>query len=220
MKYITPFILLFLMSCNKTSSSMDQVKYHDDGVAKPKVAVIKVMDTSSHNLDWDLASEFTEFLLEQLFSRSKFYLTNDFHMIGSEQLSQLKLSPYSDDMSWLLEMNNSSEFVLFTEILKHNLQEPKNTNYNPLSHIKTLDLSLRICVLDIRKSSPRVVLQEIITKQYSIPFNFGSYNDSGSSLKKTTFSLSPLAFAHKNIVSEISKEIEDYILIAQSNIYD
>ena len=141
-------------------------------------------------------------------------------MIGSEQLKQLELSPYTEDMRWLLEMNSSSEFVLFTEILKHKIVAPKNTTYNPLSHIKTLHLSVRICVLDIRKKTPKVVLQEIISKDYSIPFNFGSYDDKGSVLSKNTFGMSPLGLAHKNILSNVSKEIEDYILLAQSNIYD
>jgi len=220
MKYITLLTLLLLAGCNNGVSTNDQVRYHDDGLAKPKVAVIKVIDASSHKLDWNLGAEFTELLVEHLFNRSKFYLTDDFHMIGSGQLQQLQLSPYSEDMRWLLEMNSSSEFVLFTEILKHKIEIPKNTTYNPLSHIKTLHLAIRVCVLDIRKETPKVVLQEIITEDYSIPFNFGSYDDNASTISRNSFSVSPLGIAHKNILSKVSKEIEDYILLAQSNIYD
>ena len=172
MKHYLLITLLFLVSCTKHPSSIDQVRYHDDGVAKPKVAVINVIDTSTHNLDWNLSSEFTELLLERLFTNSKFYLTNDFHMIGDKQLKELNLSPYSDDMRWLLEMNSSSEFVLFTEILDHTIVEATTKSYNPLSQIKTLHLSVRVCVLDIRKSTPKVILQEVITKEYSISSRF------------------------------------------------
>ena len=220
MKYTALLALLLLMGCNKNTSFEDQVRYHNDGVAKPKVAVVKVIDTSSHTLKWNLAAEFTELLMENLFNQSKFYLTDDFHMIGGEQLKQLKLSPYSEDLAWLLEMNSSSEFVLFTEILKHNIETPKGKIYNPLSHVKTLELSIRVCILDIRKETPKVVLQEIITENYSIPFNFGSFDENGSSISKSTFNLSPLGIAHRNILSKVSKEIEDYILLAQSNVYD
>ncbi len=220
MKKLHLLLLLFFIGCSKASSQSDQVRYHDDGLAKPKVAVIKVIDTSTHNLDWDLSTEFTEILLEQLFSRSKFYITDDFQMITSAQLKKLELSPFSEDMSWLLEMNNSSEFVLFTEVLDHKIETQNQITYNPLTHLKTLHLSVRVCVLDIRKSVPKVVLQEIITKEYTIAFNFGSYSEEGSVISKSTFALSPLGLAHKNIVSEMTKEVEDYILIAQSNVYD
>jgi hypothetical protein len=182
--------------------------------------VIKVIDTSSHTLKWDLAAEFTELLMENLFHHSKLYLTDDFHMIGGEQLKQLHLSPYSEDMRWLLEMKSSSEFVLFIEILKHNIESSEAKGFNPLSHIKTLHLSLRVCVLDIRKQTPKVVLQEIITENYSIPFNFGSYEENSSLISKKSFAISPIGIAHKNILAKVSKEIEDYILLAQSNVYD
>ncbi|MCH9620724.1 MAG: hypothetical protein S4CHLAM20_01250 [Chlamydiia bacterium] len=220
MKKSLYLILLLLISCNKTSNSSEQVLFHDDGLAKPKLAVVKVIDNSSHNLEWDLSTELTDFLVEQLFSSSRFYLTDDFHLIGSNQLKSMELSPYSDDMRWLLEMNSSSEFVLFTEILNHHIETPISTSYNPLSHIKTLHLSLRICVLDIRRQSPKVILQETINKTYSIPFAFGKYEEDGSPLTKNTFALSPIGIAHKSILSEATKEIEDYILIAQSNMYE
>jgi hypothetical protein len=220
MKQISILLLLILASCGKYNASDEQVLYHDDGVAKPKLAVVKVIDTSSHSLDWNLSSEMTEFLIEQLYSGSKFYLTDDFHLIGSGQLKNLELSPYSDDMRWLLEMNSSSEFILFTEVLNHHIETPNSTSYNPISHIKTLHLSLRVCVLDLRKSKPKVILQETLEKTYSIPFAFGKFEEKGSALSKNAFALSPLGIAHKNILAEASKEIEDYILIAQSNIYE
>ena len=220
MKKLQLMLFLLFSGCTKATSQSDQVRYHDDGQAKPKVAVIKVIDTSNNDLDWDLSKEFSEILLGQLFYRSKFYITDDFQMITSKQLKNLELSPFSEDMRWLLEMNNSSEFVLFTEVLNHKIETQDHITYNPISRLKTLHLSVRVCVLDIRKSIPKVVLQEIITKQYTIAFNFGSYSEEGSPLSKNTFALSPLGLAHKNILSEITKEVEDYILIAQSNIYD
>jgi hypothetical protein len=220
MKIIKYLTFLFLIGCNKNTCLENQLRYHTDGLAKPKVALIKVIDTSSHDLSWDISAEFTELLMENLLSRSKFYLTDDFHMIGKKQLKQLNLSPYSEDMRWLLEMNSSSEFVIFTEILKHSIETKKDKTYNPFSHIKTLNLSLRVCALDIRKKNPKIILQEIITEKYSIPFNFGSYKENSSPIAKNTFNLSPLGVAHKNILSKVTKEIEDYILLAQSNIYD
>ncbi len=220
MKYPLSLLLLLLVGCAKQTSTSEQVLFHDDGVVKPKLAVVKVIDSSTHTLDWDLGAEFTDLLMENLYSRSKFYLTDDFHMLGNKQLKNLELSPYSDDMGWLQEINSGSDFILFTEILEHKITHPLNTGYNPLSHIKTLHIAVRICVLDIRKKTPKVVLQEIIRKESSIPFNFGSYKDQKNSLSKSAFVLSPLGLAHKNILSEVNEQIEDYILIAQSNIYD
>jgi len=220
MKNSLPLLFLLLTGCVKQSSTSEQVLFHDDGVVKPKLAVVKVIDSSTHTLDWDLGDEFTDLLLETIYSRSKFYLTDDFHMLGNKQLRNLELSPYSDDMSWLQEINSTSDFILFTEILEHKETLPMHTSYNPLTHIKTLHISVRICVLDIRKKTPKIVLQEIIKKESSIPFNFGSYKDQKNNLAKGAFALSPLGLAHKKILSEVNEQIEDYILIAQSNIYD
>jgi len=212
--------LSLLAGCGKYSSTNEQVLFHDDGLAKPKLAIVKVIDSSSHSLEWNLSVELTEFLIENLYSTERFYLTDDFHLIGNEQLKSMELSPYSDDMRWLLEMNTSSEFVLFTEVLNHHIEVPTHPSYNPLDHIKTLHLSLRVCVLDIRKHTPKVILQETIHKNFSIPFSFGKYEEEGSTISKNAFALSPLGLAHKSIISEAAKEIEDYILIAQSNVYE
>ena len=220
MRYSFFLSLLLLVSCNKTPSITDQVKFHDDGLAKPKVAVVKVFDSSVNDLEWDLSSEFTEFLLERLFSSSKFFLTDDYHMLSSNQLQNLELSPYSDDIKWLSEMNNSSEFILFTEIISHKITKKESYSYNPIANFSTLSVSVRVCVLDIRKDSPQIILQDVIEKEYTIPFNLGSYKDDSSSLTKNTFTFSPLGRAHKNIINEISKEIEDYILIAQTSRHD
>lgn len=220
MKNSISLLLFLLVGCAKQASLSEQVLFHDDGVVKPKLAVVKVIDSSTHTLDWDLGAEFTDLLLENLYSRSKFYLTDDFHMLGNKQLRNLELSPYSEDMTWLQEINNNSDFILFTEILEHKVTQPLNTGFNPLTHMKTLHIAVRVCVLDIRKKTPKVILQEIIKKESSIPFNFGSYKDQKNSLAKSAFALSPLGLAHKSILSEVNEQIEDYILIAQSNIYD
>jgi hypothetical protein len=220
MKSLHVLTFLLFLSCSKYESLSDQVYYHSNGQAKPKVAVIKVIDTSQSDVEWDLSSEFTEFLIEKLLSRGRFFLTDDFQMITSSQLKKLELSPFSEDMRWLLEMNSSSDFVIFTEILNHRIEAETYGSYNPLNALKRLYLSVRICVLDIRKKEPKVVLQEILTKEFIIPFNFGSYKEEDSTLNRHTFSFSPLGLAHKTMVAEISKEMEDYILIAQSNIYD
>lgn len=214
--------LLFLLfsGCYKKSSYTTQVQYHDNGQAKPKVAVIKVIDSSNHQLGWDLSAEFTELFLHQLFSDAKFYLTDDFYMIETSQLSNLELSPYSEDINWIKETNNQSEFIVFTEILEHKIVAPKTTSYNPLKNFNVLHLSVRLRVLDIRNDTPKIVLQEVISKKYSIPFNFGSYEKGPGKIARNTFALSPLGIAHKSFLAEISKEISDYIIIARSNIYD
>lgn len=220
MKKSSFLIMLLLAGCSKYSAPEEQVLFHDDGSAKPKLAVVKVIDTTTNNLKWDLSTEMTELLVEQLYSTQKFYLTDDFHLIGNAQLKNMELSPYSDDMRWLLEMNSSSEFVLFTEVIDHHIFTPETDSYNPLAHIKTLNLSLRVCVLDIRTSNPKVILQETFKHQFSIPFEFGSYEEKGSGLSSKTFALSPLGQAHKKILSEATSQVEDYILIAQSNLYE
>ncbi|MCH9811876.1 hypothetical protein K0U07_03820 [bacterium] len=219
MKYFT-FLFLFLVGCGSKTTYTSQVQYHDNGVAKPKVAIVKVIDSSKHSLDWDLSSEFTELFLEQLFTNAKFYLTDDFHMIETSRLVNLELSPYSADVSWIKEMNSSSEFVIFTEVLEHTITSPESTSYNPIKNLKTLHLSMRVRVLDIRFDTPKIVLQEVINKNYTIPFHFGSYDENKGTLAKNTFSISPLGIAHKSILSEITKEVEEYITIARSTNYE
>lgn len=208
------------MACRSSPSISDQVKFHDDGVAKPKVAIVKVIDSSKHGLSWDLSSEFTEILLERLFSSQKFFLTDDFHMIESSHLKNLELSPYSEDLRWLQELNSNSEFVLFTELLTHKILPPVKDSYNPLKKVKKLQLSMRVCVVDIRKNTPKIILQEIVSREYPIYYQMGDFKDESSMLKKNAFSFSPIGLAHKNIVQMSVKQIEDYILIAKSNAYE
>ena len=216
MKHQITFLILLFSSCYNSPSINQQVHYHDSGLSKPKVAIIKVIDNTEKNLPWELDSEFTELLIKELYSQSKLFLTDDFHMIKGDQLKKLELSPCSQDMSWLLEVNTSSEFLLFTEILKHEFIDTPKKTYNPLSYVKSLQASVRVCVLDIRCKQPKIILQEIVTKTYPIPFQIGSYKNDSSTFDRTSFAISPLGLAHKRLISEISRHVEDYVLLAQS----
>ena len=88
--------------------------------------------------------------------------------------------------------------------------EVKNPSYD-------LKLCLRIKVVDVRDDIPVIVLQELINESYFIPSQLSGIDYNKTKWGKTLFALTPVGLAHSRITKEISKRIEDYILLASSH---
>lgn len=205
------FSLLF-SGCSPNNSS-EQTTYHKDGRAKPKVALLPVIDSSESSLPWSLSQEFTEGLQGRFLKQSNLFLLHDYNVIRLKK----GINPFTEESSWLQEMESSAEFVVFVEIAEHSLIPKTDESLFNISNAPSyhLNVNVRVKVVDMRQKQPKTILQEIFQENYTIPWQLSSIDYSKTSWGKTSFFISPMGLAHAGLMRKISAQIEDYILLAQ-----
>jgi hypothetical protein len=201
--------LLFFTSCAERHFSANDFPFHDNGGAKPKVAIVPVVSSKAFNTNWDLSEELTETITENFLETKQFYITKDFAVLGKHLKNLSEINPLLEDLNWLYENASSSEFIVFIELVDHLLTKLPS-RIPPQSY--TLDMAFRVHVLDIRTKTPKLILQELREDSFHVSIKIDYSKDR---LGKTAFHLSPLGIAHKQMCKELSKKIQDYILLAK-----
>ncbi len=208
------FLLGFFCSCTPTTnlSYTTQLTHHEDGTPKPKVALVPIFDHSNEKASFDLSNELTQNLFSRLFYCGKFYLTLDFEVLAKHTTSEN--NPFLDDIEWIKESASPTEFLVFVELIEHHLTPNKESN---LSFVQSysLDMSLRVKILDLRTQKPKVVLQELFQETFHIPWRFASFETKKGGWSKVALYLSMINSAHTDLLKRVSKQIEDYILLAK-----
>lgn len=206
-------------SCTRQPNTMSQqYHYHNDGSAKPQVAVVPVYDKSQSQMPWNLSHELSEAFTEKISSSKRFYLTKDFDMLALSHLRTSEVNPFLDDIDWIGEVETGTEFIVFLELVEHRLipnGSGKGFISTRLFQSHNLDMTMRIKVIDIRSKKPRVVLQEIVEDTYYIPWKFSNLTYKKGSWNNSAFSLSPIGLAHGKMVKKVTGQVEEYILLAK-----
>ncbi len=202
-------MLMFLFSsCAERHFSSDQFPHHDNGTAKPRVAIVPVITTKASDVPWNLSEELTEIISEKFAETKQFFLTSDFSVLRNYLTDLSEINPLIEDLRWLYENGSSSEFVIFVELVEHLLIPKDGSKLLPKAY--TLHMAFRTHVIDIRAATPKVILQELVQESFPISLKL---DYSKSLVNKTAFFLSPLGLAHSHMVKKTTKQIQDYILL-------
>ena len=208
-----------LFSCNKGSDYQTSL-FHEDGRSKPKVCFVSVFNPDLTQ-DTDLVSKKIPYqVFESLAKKNSLSLTN-IETLDSNILALAKASfnLFQSEQKILKETFQGKEFVVFTELILYDLhQKPlKNTFLDKITPSLELSMSMRVQVFDIRHTKPTIILQEIITQNHLISNlpqkGFGKI----PFMQKISFELSLMGIAHSQFCKEVSKQIQDYILLAQNH---
>lgn len=202
--------LIVCSSCNR-NTNQEFTRFYEDGRAKPVVAIAPIIDTSSFDQAWSLSEEFHDLVVEKLALKGTMY-------IPEEQSIALHSSenPFGSDLSWIKKEFNSSDFVVFLEVIQHE-QVPARVISDPMETASTnLNIAVRVRIIDIRTDKPKIVLQELIKDSYFFPKNILPVDYDIVSYGTDEYSVTPLGVAHSKFVKLLSARLNDYILLAQS----
>ena len=211
------FLPFILSGC---LSSTHYTPFLNKETTRPVVAFVPVFDTSHSKLPWSLAQEFTTSM------RERFLKSGALHLLPEKEVSRLcedltdKNNPFHPKADWVKETFQGCEFVIFAEMLEHDIH-PKSVSDTLLDRFVSsaeLSLSMRLRVFDLRTLKSSVILQEIIHQDHTIPLPFDLSKEKGDYFSTITFKLSPLGFAHGDLTREVTARIEDYILLTQSTL--
>lgn len=210
--------LFALVGCSSKGSYEQATRFHDDGRAKPVIAFVPVFDRSESRIGWSLSEEFTEELKSRLIKRNSFYVStpSDINAIISNLSSEN--NPFSADINWIKETFESHEYVIFSELVEHDIhpKELKGSFIDKITPSSELAMTMRIRVFDLRGNHPEVILQEFVHQSHVIPKPSNLDEPNPERWRKITFSVSPMGLAHAQLSKEVVKRIEDYILLSKS----
>ncbi len=213
------FFAIFFIFYGCTKHIDRQEAYcHDDGRSKPIVALIPVFDSSSSKIAWNLSEEFTDHIRERLAHRNNFYLNSPDQIDTEMETLSDANNPFALDVSWIGRTFTKEEYVIFTELVEHDIH-PKKSKGNILDKLTPsyeLSMTMRIRVFDLRKESPKVVLQELVHQDYLIPKSSTLNEQNPDFWKRKTFFITPLGMAHIQLSKEIVNRVEEYIILSKS----
>jgi hypothetical protein len=203
----TLLVLAALASCNRTNNEMS--RFHEDGRAKPSVAIASLLDTTSFDASWSLSDEFTSGVMKQIGSTGQIF-------VHSQEDSPFTENPFGNDLSWMKREFQNEEFVVFLELVEHEFVPVGAKQGLPQEASNNLNMAVRLRVVDLRPANPRIVLQETIRETYFVPKTLIPNDYSVEVWGTEAYQKSPMGIAHANLIREIAARVSDYVMLAKS----
>jgi len=197
---LTLLAFVLLNSCSGPRY-VDYFPYHDDGTAKPKIALLPCIDISRSNLPENLSQEFTQGIRYRAMHNGELYLLPD-HEIYAITNNLGDVDFFGSEVSFAKKFCHA-DFVVALELFGHevtpyscmNLASDECFNEeNPGNSL--LKMKIRIKIIDVRDDKPQVILQEIINSNQVIAPNSGTFQTS-------------YGIAHKSCIRDIVERIEN-----------
>lgn len=210
MRYLSTLMLSILaVGCTRTSDFM--TRYHEDGRAKPIVAVASMIDTASFEAPWSISEELTSMIVSQMGQSGKIYIV-------PKEDENFAENPFAYDLSWMKREFPTQEFAVFLELVEHEIVPASKVKKGLSSQevSSNLNMAVRLRVIDVRGQTPKIVLQEIVRDTYFIPKTLLPTDYNTASWGTSEFAKTPMGVAHAGLVREIAARVSDYILLAKS----
>jgi hypothetical protein len=215
-------ILLFvaLAACCMTSSCKKQNAATEESVRDkkehPTIVVVPIIDSSGQSYRWNLSEELTYTLWNKLTHSTKLAL-------GSKERAQYiyrqldyQHNPFGNQITWTRQLCPTDDFALFLELIEHEEIPMCSNNKEDITRCPTaFRIALRIRLLDLRNSSIKIVLQEIIREEHQFPRPFTKFHFYQAPWGDKNFCISPIGLAHTQLINKVSARIEEYITLGE-----
>jgi hypothetical protein len=212
-RYIIPFFLVFYFPC----ASYGTIKKELPIVLSKesdfhRVLLLPMHQCFENRLPWDLCKELSSCIQQRLSLRENLHLEPN-KKLGKKIRSFIDNFSFNNNVSISPDIGSlfpNEEFVIFTKLLKHE-EEPIKKPFSEQSPTN-LQIEIELLVLDFRKATPTIVVQESISRKVEIPKEFNQYNFEQISWGQDGFYTTPLGLIHLEIAREIAAHIESSIL--------
>jgi hypothetical protein len=210
--YLMIVLCLTTIGCHQVYSPPEACRYHEDGRVKPTIAFIPVYHSYPEKplTPWGLSEEFTFKIRDRLLDNGDLYIAPIEQMVQiSSQLEANKL--FSSDLNFSHRFYPGHDFILIVQALEHK-QILNNDPKKPLLVSPgTIHMKFRIRLIGFNQGRPKVVLQEIIAKEYSLKPLDKTIDYSKMHWDSYEFTRTPLGQAHTLVQKEIAQRVETYI---------
>ncbi len=214
-KYVIAVCLALVSMACGGPRYVDYFPYHDDGRPKPKVAVVALKDACQSNINWEFSEELAQGLYCDLMEGGQLYVLSQ----GDVEAPNGKRAQYdftTIDAAFATDFCEA-DFVAVLELIDHAVvpydpcTKTEVSNPKGKSCLQAILTNVRVKVVDVRCSTPRIVLCEVIKSLY--PLDVGVRVDSigGMPWGSGAYYKTPCGMAHYRAIKEISHRLEDVI---------
>lgn len=195
---------------------VDYFPYHDDGVAKPKVALMPIRDSSDHALSWNISEEIAEGIYYELMNSGEFYAVSP-KEIGPVWQKSGEIDFFSSDTSYVREFRNT-DFIVAMEVIERSVVpcDPCTQRQTPAANPRNLviNVAIRVKILDVRYCEPKIVLYEVFRTNYAgTPDRCGP--DGTICWKEEGYSRSFCGRGHQRVIHQLAQRLEEVIWSAK-----
>lgn len=210
-------LAILAAGCTKNNTN-SQTTYQSNTQLKPVVSIVPLFDNSKAELPWSLSDELTLGVRYRLIQKDRLYLVDDKTTASVVKKLTANNDPFGIDISWMKKVFYNNEFVVFMELMEHQeISVYSSKDYSPAQSPAELNMTVRLRVVDVRGSEPKIALQEMVHDVQYIPRQFNSANFFQVSWGNDSYSISPVGLAHADLIKEVAARVEDYILLSSKS---
>lgn len=208
--------LLSLVGCENRVDQSQELR-HDDGRAKPKVAILNIIDHSNSCLPWDLSQELTTEITDKLKNQASIFIVSQDELTWEKEPDFEKIHPFKND-NFIKTYRPNAEFIVCIEMINHLLlpSKQKQNMAHPNAQTQNLVIKARVKVFDVRKDEPKLILSEIVTESQIVPWQLSTIDYKKNHFKTNQYKITPIGLSHKRLIHTITNHIQDYVLLAKS----
>jgi hypothetical protein len=184
---LTLSALLCIAGCGPRYT--DYFPYHDDGRSKPAVALLPVVDATGLSFPWNNAQLVTERIRYDIMDSGELYLLPREEIDACVETFPPPALLLENSEQLALQFPDA-DFIASLELLRIEctpFQEAEHTPTCVVIEYPCTDLMrayVRIRVIDLRPRSAKLVLQEIVTHSFLLPFEIDPRNCESSPVWK------------------------------------
>lgn len=210
----TLLMAVLMASCG--ARYVDYFPYHENGKPKPKVVLLPLGDDTGGCVCWDIANELNTGLSYKVMCNGQLFLISE-----DEVRNRLEgcnsLDYFTPDLSFSQRFCGA-DYVVALELIEHDIipyqrgmcqwfVPPQKYHWRSV-----LQTKLRLRIIDVHCTTPKVILQEIFTSHYPIPTEKECIDYSRCCWGTDVYPSTPWGKAHERLISELVCRIETVIL--------
>ena len=212
------FFLLMCYSCKKNAEGDSSVAFSFEN-SKPVVTLVPMFDSTHHEWKWDISQELTYAVHHRLTQKDCLRLIDH----GSWQESTKKLHRIKElftlDARSIKKTFPNEEFVILMQLANHEeVPFALQKDFQLTDVAANLNIGVRLKIWDLSHREPKIILHELLHYQGAIPKQFTRYNFTQIPWQEEGFYTTPLGIAHIEFSQDLSKRIQDTILLAKKNL--
>lgn len=193
---------------------VDYFPFHDDGTPKPKVALLPIMNHSQICAPWDISSELNSEIRYKAMCKGSLFLISE-EDIGCALQRVGKLDYFGSDFSYANHFCDV-DYIVAVDLIEHEIvsRDKCDCSHIPFQKYKwnsLLQMKLRLRIVDIRCSKPRIALQEILACDYAIPSGCEYMDYTKCGWGSGVYSQTPWGMAHERLASDLVSRMETII---------
>jgi hypothetical protein len=212
-------LALITAGCDDDNTGSTQAYHQAPERTKPIVTIVPVIDNTKNNYDWNLSDELSSSLYERLSQQNHLHIVDVPKVRAKIKKLGEKNNPFSSEISWVKNVFQGDEFVVFLELVEHEevIHQNRKKPSDPQNCNADLNISMRVRAFDLRGEEPKVILQELMHDTHFIPRAFTQENFYQVTWGDPSYSISPVGLAHAKFTRELADHIEDYVLMSSKD---